>query len=96
MCKHRQTQREKCVQQDIAVQSYLRFLDLITVLGMHSLKVECQRYTLLKTHDNSGALIKRLEINLSRKALECNQTRRLKKSRISHERFYTVDVATGD
>lgn len=67
------TKREKCVQQDIAVQSYLGFLDLITVLGMHSLMVECRRYISLKIHDNSVALMERLEINLTRKALECNQ-----------------------
>lgn len=29
VCKHTQTQGEKCVQQDIAVQSYLRFIDLL-------------------------------------------------------------------
>ena len=64
------TQREKYVQQDIAVQSYLRFLDLTTVLGMHSFKVECWRYIFLLTiHDISVALIKKLEINLSGKSV---------------------------
>lgn len=44
ICANTHKHKEKTVEQDIAVQSYFRFLDLTTMLGMRSLNMECWRY----------------------------------------------------
>lgn len=49
------------------------FMNLITMLGMHSLNVECQRYTLLKIRENSFATDRLEIIKFIPKALECNK-----------------------
>lgn len=51
---------------------------------------------MLNIYDNSVALIKRLEINLSPKKRENVTRKMLKNPRFSHERFYTVDIVTHD